>query len=573
MERQNIVRSGGVLKNKLKVLWAVILITLLIGSLGISYAYFNAVDSNKTTANVILKGKTGCIDVSLTENKVELQYNYPITDEYAMDNVNPITITIKNNCSNDDVDYSLVITTLSNYEDEDEENLNIPASKIKTKIDKNNETLIETNFLNEINKLKDNTTTKKLIDNKLNSMDETKDYNYKNTYVIDKEKITKDSTITYEIYMWIDYNEGGENNSTKGKTFENIISVVVNNPEDSVKAGVPSAGEYVLAQKPSGLSEKLLGDMYRFVGGCNAGDSNGNGCDNIVDNFVCFGYNDPSQCVKKTETGIDLDNDYIYRIIGITEDGQMKLIKNTAITENEGYENYYEWHKSYAKDITWPESDLFKRLNGQGTGTTHGIYGNTNLFINSETSNVQYIKTTGNTTWYNKIDSNHEWLYGGIFNINLDKSADEIYKIESGQQAVQQNYGEDASLWKAKAQAAVGLMYVSDYYYSYAPSGTDSTNTNCYSNTSCKNSWMHISNDGKSADYQYEWTMARNGREEDDDYSAWGVKPDGTMAAMLLGGGTLYGSNSIRSVFYLKSNVKIFEGIGTSTEPFIISQQ
>ncbi len=520
---------GGVLKSKLKVLWAVILVTLLIGSLGISYAYFNAVDSNKRTANVILKGKTGCIDVSLTENEVELQYNYPITDEYAIDNVKPITITIKNNCSTDDVDYSLVITTLSNYEDEDENNPNIPASKIKTKIDKNNETLIETNFLNEINKLKDNTTTKTLIDNKLNNMNETKGYSHKNTYVIDKEKITKNDTITYEIYMWIDYNEGGINNSTKGKTFKNIISVVVNNPEDSVKAGVElNAMEYVLAQKPNGLSEKLLGDMYRFVG--TKAD---------VNNYICFGTTNKDEC---TET-----SDYMYRIIGITQDGKMKLIKNTAIREETLYQYY--WHSDLRAGATWEDSDIFKRLNGNDVNQS----GSSNLFIDSKTSNVQYI-TTGNN-WYNKIED-HTWKYGDVPSIDTD--ADSVYSIESKFADV--------------IQAKVGLIYVSDYYYSYSISGKDSSDTNCnYADHSvrCINSWMHISNNGKTDDYQVEWTMDRFGKNYNFNYVTYFISDNGSASA---NENVLYSNDSVRPVFYLNSDITLSGGIGSLSDPFIVEK-
>ncbi len=295
--------------------------------------------------------------------------------------------------------------------------------------------------------------------------------------------------------------------------------------------------------RPKGLSTNLLGDMFRFVG------TKGN-----VNNYICFGTT--SKC---SET-----DDYMYRIIGITQDGQMKLIKNTAIREGENYR--YRWHKTETTNTTWPNSDIYKRLNGQGSGSAQGTSGNTNLFINSTTSNVQYIKTTDNTTWYNKIERNHEWLYGGIYYENIDKTADEIYKIESGHQAVQQNINEGATLWTSKIQAAVGLMYVSDYYYSYAGGGSDSSNTNCFSSTSCVHGWLHISQNGKNDDYQSDWTMVQYGYNSFSGYLAWFVLSYGNMYHYFLSDDL-----SVRPVFYLYSSVFISSGTGTSIDPFIIA--
>ena len=116
--------------------------------------------------------------------------------------------------------------------------------------------------------------------------------------------------------------------------------------------------------------------------------------------------------------------------------------------------------------------------------------------------------------------------------------------------------------------ASVGLMYVSDYYFSYASSGTDSKNTNCYSDTSCKNSWLHISNNGVNAVYDQEWTMVRSGLPISERYSVWRVRNAGDMH--------YHGSNNfntVRPVFYLDTSIEIKDGTtGTSDNPFIIKK-
>ncbi len=298
----------------------------------------------------------------------------------------------------------------------------------------------------------------------------------------------------------------------------------------SLPAGRKRAKE-VLGVVPKGISDNLLGDMYRFVG-----------TKDTVDNWICFGYsNVTTDC--KSET-----SDYMYRIIGITEDGKMKLIKNTAIKESSF--SSYVWNKAFVQN-KWPNSDIFKRLNGQMKGTTEGYNGNTNIFIDSKTSNVKYIKT--NDGWYDKIEE-HFWTYGNIIygdmaNVNLN--ADAIYKIENK--------------FSENIQARIGLMYISDYYYSYSTSGKDSSTTVC-SDGKCKNSWIYISNNGNSGDSQSEWTMVQEGLNGYDGYSIWRFNADGQFSQA---GQSQVGS--VRPVFYLNSDVKIDGGTGASVDPFIIT--
>lgn len=232
---------------KVSIYYVVILVAvLLISAVTVSYAYINAVSSTANSANTTVSGKTECVNISLADLDAtySLTYNYPITDDFALtnSNVKPIRVKITNNCTAAQnasaIDYTIVLTTLADVQNS---NNYIPASKIKTKVDKQINTnaktvLIATNLLNKINTLPGTSTTKSLLDNKITEKKLTEKY-YEH-YVLEKGTIANQTSITYETYLWIDYTEGGQNESTQGKTFKTIISVIVNNPESGVTGGL-----------------------------------------------------------------------------------------------------------------------------------------------------------------------------------------------------------------------------------------------------------------------------------------------------------------------------------------------
>ena len=88
--------------------------------------------------------------------------------------------------------------------------------------------------------------------------------------------------------------------------------------------------------KNNSLSETIMGDMYRYQGIINdTGKSN-------VTNWICFGTENQSKCKEQYDK-------YLYRIIGITPDGKIKLIKEVEIEENNI--KAFVWNdKYYVKD-------------------------------------------------------------------------------------------------------------------------------------------------------------------------------------------------------------------------------
>ncbi len=247
----------------------------------------------------------------------------------------------------------------------------------------------------------------------------------------------------------------------------------------------------IVASKPKSLSPNPdQGDMYRYQGTSEL----------VNDNYICFGTKEKSECTND-------EDHYMYRIIGITPEGKMKLIKQTPVVE-EG-NTVFSWYKvTVTNDSgqslygtaekgfeTWPESLIYKRLNGLSNGkitgsgenissnsTNKNTNADTNIFVDSYTNEYPYMKRE--SEWYKKI-ADHEWMYGDTedsFNFN----GHEMYKAETGQIETKYNYFDsETSTYKSgtytwnketdKVPAKIALPYLYDFYLAYYDGETEET--------------------------------------------------------------------------------------------------
>ena len=209
-----------------------------------------------------------------------------------------------------------------------------------------------------------------------------------------------------------------------------------------------------------------------------------------------------------------------YRIIGITDnstintslglkENQLKLIKATPV-------GTHAWSSSRTNDYPFGNSsnDLYTYLNNT-------VINNTSVIPSSFKNSISSVK------WYN-----------GDASYGISASAIASYEMES----------------ITSKTAKLGLMYLSDYFYSSTYGGT----TNCY-NTTCNSSWIYNSS-------YNQWTMSRNGRTNNTGYIAGSIDTSGkTNNTMVVY--SLYYS----PVFYLNENMVISSGNGSFTTPFIIN--
>lgn len=222
-------------KNVKFLFYIIVGVVLLIGiTLVATYAFFT-VTTTKTSTLGNINSATECINVSYSETgKISLDYNYPISDSFALSKITPVTVTVTNNCTNNAsaIPYTLAITSLkksSGYISDSAIRLNVSR-----KVGSNAEsTLKSTNYLNSLTSLTSGNAYTYLM-NDLNSRNGMSSYTTKDSYLIDSSTVANNSINTYKIYLWIDYYEGDttktglNNNTTQGLDFASAISLVVN---------------------------------------------------------------------------------------------------------------------------------------------------------------------------------------------------------------------------------------------------------------------------------------------------------------------------------------------------------
>ena len=216
-------------------------------------------------------------------------------------------------------------------------------------------------------------------------------------------------------------------------------------------------------------------------------------------------------------------NGETWRILGVfpTDDGNGNIENRIKIVRNESIGTKY-WDTSGSNK--WSVSSLGRELNSS------------------------YINTLNTNHAYDMID-NVKYYLGGYTNNTL--TLNNMYSYErkiSGSGTYY--YSSNPNSWVGK----IALMYVSDYGYAAGDACTG--NLSSYSSSTCtSNNWLYSSNN--------EWLLAH-------------VASGNGNSFLTYNGGVSSGSVSgnlraVRPTLYLKSEVQITEGDGTSTNQYKLS--
>lgn len=541
------------MKKKNKRLFIIVLI-LLIG-LGVTYAFLNVTEILNFGTNTI-SSSVECIDITfedITEGPIGLTTNYPVEDTYALNNVKPITAKVKNNCTTStEVPYTLVLSTIK-------ENNSISDNQIRYNVKKevNSGGLKEvktTNYLNMLSQIPNGSNNYTLLKREITNQNLNVSLDNLTGYVIDSDVLESNDEIIYKIYLWIDYYEGDSqmyeiknavhdakyDNDTMGKNFKSIVSILAD-VELDVKRPIELKNEEHV---------NYSGGMYRYQGQASEVDNN----------YICFGTTNKEECLNNQDK-------YMYRIIGVTPEGEIKVIKKEAL------EKTYQWWDDYNTDKTFPESKIYEAINGAEflTNTTYvpsgwkdkisthtwhygDMWSGTTDGANQTGLNL-YLTETGQkaTRWYKKLSD--DGLEGGT-----------LYEVTSGPNAGNSYYYvEQSGMWKNKIlDSKISLIYLHDYYLSVSDEANCQSSKNNY--TICKTGWMHLSQNDTSAPSVDEWTMSRNG---------WNI-PNGYFYVNYVNSTgytntrNLTDSLSIRPVFYLTKDIGLY-GKGTIDKPYMIN--
>ena len=253
-----------------------------------------------------------------------------------------------------------------------------------------------------------------------------------------------------------------------------------------------------------------------------------------VKNFVCFG-SDATTCPTEN----------LYRIIGVFNN-HVKLIKydyaKSSLLGTDGdFSQEYTSNYFSGEQGESPSSNSLYYWNNAGTNTWSASKLNTVNLNTNFTTNI-------GTAWANKIATT-TWKVGGGTYANLrDAVPKTAYQYEVGSSASTTTY-----------DAKIGLMYVSDYYYSASPSawtlvGYNSDYTKSYASAKGEN-WLYGGG--------WDWTISRR---SDYSGSAFGVGNYGFVYYDLVNFD--YG---VRPSFSLLSSTTYVSGSGSMSDPVRIN--
>ena len=253
-----------------------------------------------------------------------------------------------------------------------------------------------------------------------------------------------------------------------------------------------------------------------------------------VKNFVCFG-SDATTCPTEN----------LYRIIGVFNN-HVKLIKydyaKSSLLGTDGdFSQEYTRNYFSGEQGESPSSNSLYYWNNAGTNTWSASKLNTVNLNTNFTTNI-------GTAWANKIATT-TWKVGGGTYANLrDAVPKTAYQYEVGSSASTTTY-----------DAKIGLMYVSDYYYSASPSawtlvGYNSDYTKSYASAKGEN-WLYGGG--------WDWTISRNS-----DYSSYAFSVNYFGYVYNDDVGNSYG---VRPSFSLLSSTTYVSGSGSMSDPVRIN--
>ena len=254
-----------------------------------------------------------------------------------------------------------------------------------------------------------------------------------------------------------------------------------------------------------------------------------------VKNFVCFG-TDASPCPTEN----------LYRIIGVFNN-QVKLIKydyaKSSLLGTDG--NYSKEYSSYyfsGEQGESPSSNSLYYWNNAGTNT----WSESNL--NKINLNTNFVNNIG-TIWSKKIATTTWNVGGGTYANILTSVPKTAYQYEVGSSASTTTY-----------EAKIGLMYVTDYYYSASPSawtlvGYNSSDATKDYRFSKGENWLYGGG--------WDWTISHD---SDNSNDAFRVDNNGGLYNYFV-----YGNRGVRPSFSLLSSTTYVSGSGTQSDPIRIN--
>ena len=267
---------------------------------------------------------------------------------------------------------------------------------------------------------------------------------------------------------------------------------------------------------------------------------------------------------------VSFDGD-VWRIIGIV-DGKVKLVKNDSI-------GTYSWDSSASDKNTGNGYNIWETIEGKtkGDGTTKadlnillndGFYGGeypSECYVGRNNTIKDCPTEYINSTLKSMVDDKAVWYLGGQTYSNPSSQPYGLPTLDSyNNERGTKVYSGHTLIAKTKWIGKVGLIYPSDYGYASTDSEcrvnlraglVDKSGTYDYTNVQCKNNnWLY-----KNAWY---WTLSSNAGNSHNVFYMHANGPASDYYA--------YNVGAVLPSVYLKSNILIENGDGSSSNPYIL---
>ncbi len=274
-------------------------------------------------------------------------------------------------------------------------------------------------------------------------------------------------------------------------------------------------------------------------------------------------------------------NDEKWRILGIFKDenGQehMKIVRDTTIAGEDMPLEYTVGSKTY--EIRWKSSSQNAYWDYDGSNYNNNwAEAGLMYWLNSLGTEDGYLKTLSSTA--QGMIEETKWYLGTLTDDVINYTKDtvvEAYKYERAVTGCSENKGPSENNSESKVESnstcrvwanhaatwtgKIGLMYPSDYGFSASDTYWSGTMLYSYNSAAANTSWLQ-----KEANHtDSEWLLSPSSN-------------DSSSVAEWINAGLVYRLSAqycdgVRPVLYLKSDIQVTGGEGTSTTPFTLSEK
>ena len=340
---KNALKEILIINTNKKILLIITFLLIMCTGISISYAFFKVASSNNNAnTNVTINGAALCMSLQLNSNNITLsnEYAVPISDSKALSSdTYKTSVTIKNNCNTSQSFNLLLVPNSSNT-------MPIKALKyalVEEGVTPTTGTLISNEYL------LDSTIQKQLLAIKNETL--------KNGFSVGSGTVSS-GTKTYNLYLWIDKDEGSlGNGSTMNKSLNAYLTLGSGSTIGNLKVDLYQTIENRYNQDKTyiGLyngegADTYANPVYYYKG-------------NVQNNNVLFG-------------------GFCWKIVRTTETGGVKIVYNGV--QNDVYESYEKFNSNeytiVSNDATYPytfdsTNKVWKSniLDDSGNGTDYTI--------------------------------------------------------------------------------------------------------------------------------------------------------------------------------------------------------